>query len=162
MGTNFDALQFANCSIEERQAIYNLASRFALAEIEAMQGQHFTYPNMIKKHLRLAYMNFEHEIFGVMLLNNQHQLITSIELFRGTVDGASVYPREVVKLALQHNASACIFFHNHPSGTLEPSSADKAVTEKLKSALGILDIRVLDHFIVTKGGEFSFAEYGML
>ncbi|RIZ67494.1 MAG: hypothetical protein D0528_12040, partial [Methylococcales bacterium] len=84
------------------------------------------------------------------------------ELFRGTIDGASVYPREVVKQALHHNAAAVIFAHNHPSGVTEPSQADKQITEKLKKALDLFDIRVLDHFIIGDGEPYSFAEHGLI
>ena len=97
-----------------------------------------------------------------MFLDNQHRVIQLDELFRGTIDGASVYPREVVKQALHHNAAAVIFAHNHPSGVTEPSQADKQITEKLKKALDLFDIRVLDHFIIGDGEPYSFAEHGLI
>ena len=101
-------------------------------------------------------------MFACLFLDNQHRVILLEELFRGTIDGASVYPREVVKQALYHNAAAVIFAHNHPSGISEPSQADKHITEKLKQALSLFDIRVLDHFIIGDGQPYSFAEHGLL
>jgi DNA repair protein RadC len=94
-------------------------------------------------------------------LDNQHRVIACDELFRGTIDGASVYPREVVKAALQYNAAALIMAHNHPSGISDPSQADRVITEKLKEALALIDVRVLDHFIVGEN-VYSFAEHGLL
>ena len=101
-------------------------------------------------------------MFACLFLDNQHRVIHLDQLFRGTIDGASVYPREVVKKALHHNAAAVIFAHNHPSGISEPSPADKQITEKLKQALALLDIRVLDHFIIADGQPYSFAEHGLI
>jgi DNA repair protein RadC len=98
----------------------------------------------------------------VLLLDAQNRLIDYVELFRGTLTQTSVYPREVVKLALQHNAAALIFAHNHPSGVTEPSQADEALTRTLKQALALVDVRVLDHFIVGGGDALSFAERGLL
>lgn len=103
----------------------------------------------------------EHEVFAVIWLDNQHCVIEFEELFRGTIDGASVYPREVVKSALEHNAAACIICHNHPSGLAKPSQADKKITEKLKAALDLMDIRTLDHVIIA-GNNYSFAEHGLI
>ena len=96
--------------------------------------------------------NYEHEVFVVLYLDNRHRFIALEELFRGTIDGASVYPREVVKQALVHNASALIFAHNHPSGSPEPSQADIAITKKLSLALDTVDMRTLDHVVVAKEG----------
>jgi DNA repair protein RadC len=95
-------------------------------------------------------------------MDNQHRIIEFVELFRGTIDGASVYPREVVKTALAVNAAAVIFAHNHPSGLAQPSEADKALTHRLKMALNVVDVRVLDHFIVGAEEIYSFAEHGFL
>jgi DNA repair protein RadC len=97
-----------------------------------------------------------------LFLDNQHRVIQFEELFIGTLDSASVYPREVIKRALQHNAAAVIFAHNHPSGVVEPSPADKQLTIKLKQALALLDISVLDHFIIGDGQPYSFAEHGLI
>ena len=104
----------------------------------------------------------DHEVFVVLLLDNQNRVVHYHELFRGTIDAASVYPREVVKLALNKGAAEVILAHNHPSGVAEPSSADRLITEKLVQALGLVDIRVLDHLIVGDGVTVSFAERGLI
>ena len=115
-----------------------------------------------KNYLKLEFEGLQHESFRALFLNSQHGLIHSQELFRGTIDGAAVYPREVVKLALHWNAAAILFAHNHPSGIAEPSMADQNITEKLKSALSLVDIRVLDHIIVGGDTTVSFAERGLV
>jgi DNA repair protein RadC len=112
--------------------------------------------------LRLQMSELEHESFQVMFLNNQHGLIKLKELFRGTIDGASVYPREVVKATLQFNAAAVIFAHNHPSGKCEPSAADRHITQQLRDALSLIDVRVLDHIIIGDKETYSFAEHGLI
>ncbi|EJL6781857.1 DNA repair protein RadC [Vibrio alginolyticus] len=121
----------------------------------------FTNPTNVKEYLKLKLGAHEREVFAVMFLDNQHQLISFEELFFGTIDAASIYPREVLKTALNHNAAAVIFAHNHPSGIAEPSQADKRITQRLIDALKIVDIRVLDHIVV---GEdcVSFAEKGLI
>jgi DNA repair protein RadC len=121
-----------------------------------------TSPSATKDLLRLRIADREREIFCVLYLNSQHMLIEVEELFQGTIDGAAVYPREIAKAALAHNAAAVILGHNHPSGITEPSSADRRITERITSSLGLLDIRVLDHVIVSTSESFSFAEEGLL
>ncbi|MFA6270270.1 MAG: DNA repair protein RadC [Candidatus Paceibacterota bacterium] len=121
-----------------------------------------TSPDRVKQFCQVQAAHLEHEVFGVLLLDNQHRLIESVILFRGTIDGAGVYPREVVKEVLSVNAAACIFFHNHPSGLAEPSDADRRITTRLIDALKLIDVRVLDHLIVTCNGAYSFAEAGLL
>lgn len=103
-----------------------------------------------------------HEVFAALFLDNQHRLLHYQELFQGTIDGASVYPREVVKRVLQLNAAAVIFAHNHPSGVAEPSQADRHITLQLRDALALVDVRVLDHFVVGDGEITSFAERGWI
>jgi len=103
-----------------------------------------------------------HEVFACLFLDNRHRVIAFEEMFRGTIDGAAVHPREVVRRALAHNAAAVILAHNHPSGVAEPSQADRALTRRLQDALGLVDIRVLDHFVVGDGEVASFAERGLL
>jgi len=122
----------------------------------------FTAPDIVKNYLTLALALEEREHFHVLFLNNQHQLLVDARLFSGTIDGASVYPREVVKQALQCNAAAVILAHNHPSGVCVPSEADKGITAKLKQALTTVDIRILDHIIVGHMETYSFAEHGAL
>ena len=119
-------------------------------------------PATVRKLLQLRLGALPHEVFAVLLLDAQNRLIDCAELFRGTLTQTSVYPREVVKLALQHNAAGLIFAHNHPSGVIEPSQADEALTRTLKAALALVDVRVLDHFIVGGGDALSFAERGLL
>ena len=123
----------------------------------------FDSPQVVRDWLCLRLGHLPHETFCVMLLDARHCLIEAIDLFRGTLTQTSVYPREVVKIALSHNAAAVIFAHNHPSGAAEPSSADELLTRTLKDALGLVDIRVLDHFVVpAHGAPVSFAERGLL
>lgn len=132
-----------------------------IANDRLQPGTPLTSPEQTKLTLSGLLQEMEREVFGVLFLNNQHQLIEFEVLFYGTVDSASVYPREVVKRALLWNASAVIFCHNHPSGTAEPSQADRRITRKLCDALALMDVRVLDHFVV--GSDVvSFAERGWL
>ncbi|MFA0249608.1 DNA repair protein RadC [Vibrio sp. 10N.261.45.A4] len=128
----------------------------ALAQKYKREGT-FTNPDNVKEYLQLKLGSYDREVFALMLLDNQHQLIRFEELFFGTIDAASVYSREVVKAALNANAAAVILAHNHPSGIAEPSRADKRITSRLVDALGLIDVRVLDHIVV---GEHcvSFAE----
>lgn len=143
------------------QAVMELARR-ALAE-EMQRGNVFDSPRAVRDWLRLRLASLPHEVFLVILLDAQHRLLEANELFRGTLTQTSVYPREVVKLALQRNAAGVIFAHNHPSGVAEPSGADELLTRTLKQALALVDIKVLDHFII--GGNaapVSFAERGLL
>ena len=116
----------------------------------------------VKNYCRLNLATREHEIFGALFLDSQHRLIEFRELFRGTIDGCSVYVREVAKEALSLNAAAIIFTHNHPSGVCEPSQADIQITKKLQEALSVFDVRVLDHFIVSAEEVVSFAERGLM
>lgn len=111
---------------------------------------------------KIAMTGKEHEVFFAAFLTSQHQVIAMEEIFRGTIDGAAVYPREVVKAVLNHNAAAVIFSHNHPSGICEPSQADKRITERLVEALRLIDVRVLDHIIIAGSKHYSFAEKGLL
>jgi DNA repair protein RadC len=121
----------------------------------------FTSSEATRDFLRFKLGGNEREVFAVMLLDSQHKLIDYVELFFGTIDAATVYPREVVKLVLQENAAAIILSHNHPSGNSAPSTADKKITMRLQEALALIDIPVLDHVIVGKG-TYSFAENGLL
>lgn len=113
-------------------------------------------------HLQALLADYEHEVFALLMLDSRHRVIVFEELFRGTLDGASVYPREVVKLALEHNAAALILVHNHPSGDPEPSMADRNLTTKLQDALNLVGVRTLDHIVVGNEGCVSLAELGYL
>lgn len=119
-------------------------------------------PREVRDYLRMVLGRTDREVFVALMLDSQHRVIATEELFRGTLTQTSVYPREVVKAALARNAAAVIFAHNHPSGVAEPSHADELLTRSLKSALGLVDVQVLDHFIVAGGRVMSFAERGLL
>ena len=119
-------------------------------------------PAVVEEYLRLYFNGREHESFVVLFLDAQNRLISAEELFRGTLTQTAVYPREILKTALRHNAASVIFAHNHPSGLAQPSTADRRLTETLQKALDLVDIRVLDHFIVAGGSALSFAERGWL
>jgi DNA repair protein RadC len=121
-----------------------------------------TSPQLVREYLRALLAAQERELFVMVALDNRHRVLASEILFAGTIDGARVYPREVVKCALRHNAAAVIFAHDHPSGVLEPSAADELITKRLREALALIDVRVLDHFIVGGGECFSFSEAGRL
>ncbi|HVT35628.1 MAG TPA: DNA repair protein RadC [Nevskiaceae bacterium] len=142
------------------QAVLEMSRRH-LAE-ELASGDALSGPQATRTYLTARLRGLDHEVFGALFLDSQHRVLGFDELAAGTIDGASVYPREVVKRALRRNAAAVIFAHNHPSGVAEPSAADRALTERLKSALALVDIRVLDHFVVGEGTPVSFAERGWL
>jgi DNA repair protein RadC len=141
-------------------AVLELARR-GLAE-DLRQGDSLSSPQAVRDYLRLTLEARPHEVFMVLSLDTQNRMIAMDELFRGTLSQTSVYPREVVKLALAHNAAAVIFAHNHPSGVAEPSRADELLTMALKQALAVVDIKVLDHFVIGRGTAVSFAERGLL
>lgn len=142
------------------QAVIEMARR-ALGE-ELRAGTVFESSRAVTDYLRLWLRDRPYEVFGALFLDTRHRLVAAEELFRGTLTQTSVYPREVVKAALHHNAHALILTHNHPSGTAEPSAADEMLTMTLRNALGLVDIRVLDHVIVARQKTFSFAENGLL
>lgn len=126
------------------------------------RGTALTSPTLVRDYLTYQLRHRTQEVFAALFLDNQHRLLVYEELFHGTIDGASVYPREVVKRALSHNAAALILAHNHPSGVAEPSQADRRITERLREALALVEIRVLDHLVVGDGEIVSFAERGWL
>ena len=127
------------------------------------KGKFLQNPKETQHYLSLALAHLEHEEFHVLFLDNQHCIITLQKMFRGTINGSSVHPREVVKEALQVNAAAIILAHNHPSGIAEPSSADRVITKQLVEALALIDVRILDHFVIARSGEIvSFAERGWI
>jgi DNA repair protein RadC len=126
------------------------------------RGPELTTPGLVAEYLKLLLVQQEHEVFAVVFLDAKHRVLQFEVLFHGSIDSASIYPRQVVKRALAHNAAAVILSHNHPSGCPEPSLADRVLTARLKEALGLVDVRVLDHFIVGEGRPLSLAEYGWL
>jgi DNA repair protein RadC len=142
------------------QAVLEMARRHY--EEILQRSDALTSVDATRAYLNAQLRGYNHEVFACLFLDNQHRVIVFEELFRGTLDSAGVYPREVLKRVLLHNAAAVIFAHNHPSGVAEPSSADRQITAKLQQALQLFDIRVLDHFIVGDGSPYSFAEHGLL
>ncbi|MFH0130269.1 DNA repair protein RadC [Variovorax sp. VaC1] len=141
-------------------AVLELARR-AMGE-KLRQRTVFDSPEAVKQYLQLHIGSRPHEVFAVVFLDVQHRLIALEEMFRGTLTQTSVYPREVVTRALHHQAAAVVLSHNHPSGSIEPSRADESLTQTLRAALGLVDVRVLDHIIVGPGQSFSMAERGLL
>ena len=144
----------------ELAAVLELARR-AMAQQLAERAV-FEAPEAVKRYLQLHLAGRPHEVFAALFLDSQHRLIALEELFRGTLNQTSVYPREVVQRALHHHAAAVVLAHNHPSGSVEPSRADEALTQTLKAALALVDVRVLDHVIVGPGQALSMAERGLV
>jgi DNA repair protein RadC len=142
------------------KATLELARRALSEQMKARDA--LNSPDAVRNWLKLRLGGLGHEVFMVLLLDAQNRLVQAVELFRGTLTQTSVYPREVVKLALAHNAAGVILAHNHPSGVAEPSRADDFLTQSLKQALALVDVRVLDHVIIGGGATCSFAERGML
>ena len=139
-----------------------IANALAILSRRMRAADCLSSPNAVRDYLRLLLAHREHEVFVVVLLDAQHHVLSCEELFRGTLTQTSVYPREVVKVALSANAACAIFAHNHPSGVSEPSRADELLTQQLKAALALVDITVLDHFVVAGAQAMSFAERGLL
>jgi DNA repair protein RadC len=144
----------------ELQAAAEISRRQLSQSLRA--GPLLASPKATREFLSARLRDLEHEVFCCLYLDKRHRLIQFEELFRGTIDGASVHPREIVKLALQRNAAAVIVAHNHPSGVAEPSQADELITQRVKEALGLVDIRLLDHIIVGDGASVSLAERGLI
>ncbi len=144
----------------EVMAVLELARRAVAEQLKAREV--FGSPDAVKNYLQLHLAHRKHEVFAALFLDAQNRLIAMEELFRGTLTQTSVYPREVVLQSLQHHAAAVVLAHNHPSGTVQPSRADEALTQALKAALALVDVRVLDHVIVAPGQALSMAERGLL
>lgn len=142
------------------QAVLEMSRRHLKEELD--RGDAFSNPATVRQYLLAQLRDYKSEVFACLFLDNRHRVIRFEEMFNGTIDGASVHPREVVKAALHYNAAAVIFAHNHPSGVSEPSRSDLSLTVRLKDALALVDIRVLDHFVVGDGIVYSFAEHGQL
>ncbi len=142
------------------QACTEMTRRYLFAELKKTHC--FTSTDIVKMYLQTELANIEREIFMVLFLDNQHRLIKQERLFLGTINKAMVYPREIIKEALACNAAAIILAHNHPSGVAEPSISDKQITDTIRQAADLVDIRVLDHFVIGNGRYFSFAEQNLL
>jgi len=153
-------LKPSDLSDVEKQSVITLAMK--VLAIKHRAGRPLSSPEETRNYLRLRLSDYRSEVFGSLFLDNRHRIIALRELFQGTIDGASIHPRVVVQQALEAYAAAMVFFHNHPSGVAEPSHADEAITRRLKDALALVDVRVLDHFVVSAGESVSFAERGLL
>jgi len=142
------------------QAVLEMTRRYLYDEVKGRDV--IASPESTRAYLKARLRDYPYEVFAGLYLDNRHRVIEYEELFRGTIDGASVHPREVVRAALKHNAAAMIFAHNHPSGVAEPSQSDLRITERLKEALALVDVRVLDHLIIGEGEGTSLAERGLI
>lgn len=142
------------------QAVLEIGRRYLYESLQ--RGDAISSPDATRNYLITRLRHYHHEVFSCLFLDNRHRVIQFEELFYGTIDSAAIYPRVVVQKALHHNAAAVILSHNHPSGMCEPSHADKQITRQIQSALELVDIRVLDHFIIGDGEPLSFAEMGLL
>ena len=156
----FANLNPSQLSSAEKQSLVTLA--LGILKQRHRAGRVLSSPEQTQAFLRLKLIDRKHEVFGALFLDNRHRVIEVAEMFQGTIDGASVHPRVVVQRALEVNAAAIVFFHNHPSGVAEPSHADEAITGRLRDALALVDVRVLDHFVVAAGESVSFAERGLI
>jgi len=164
-----ESLRFSSGLISESNGDYAalsddelIAAALQVAADRLARGDVLQSPRATREFLGLRLANVEHEVFCGLFLDNRHRVVAFEELFRGTVDGASVHPREVVKRVLALNAAAVIFAHNHPSGESEPSSADEMITHRLRDALALVDVRVLDHIVVGGKTAVSMVERGLL
>ena len=144
----------------ELLAVFELARRALSQRLKEREAFHT--PDAVKQYLQLQLAHKNHEVFAVLFLDSQNRLLAMEELFRGTLSQTSVYPREVVMRALHHQAAAVVLSHNHPSGSVQPSRADEHLTQTLKAALALVDVRVLDHIIVGQGQALSMAEQGLM
>ena len=156
----FTGIEAETLSDADKDALVALA--LAILQERHRPGATLTDPGASRDYLRLLLSERKNEVFGVIFLDNRNRVLAAEELFQGTIDGASVHPRVVVQRALEINAAAAILYHNHPSGVGEPSHADKAITRGLKDALALIDVRVLDHFVIAVEETISFAERGLL
>nr|WP_286241016.1 DNA repair protein RadC [Neptuniibacter halophilus] len=133
-----------------------------IARRRLAKGQALNNPDEVHRAIQTLLLDYEHEVFALLMLDNRNKILTFVELFRGTLNAACVYPREVVKECLKLNAAAVILVHNHPSGDPEPSLADRQITQQLQAALSLIDVRVLDHIVVGATQPVSFAQRGLL
>jgi len=156
----FASLHVTDLHEPEQTALIQLA--IATLEQQHQPGQTLTCPGATRNYLQLLLAKRQNEVFGALFLDTRHRLLGNEELFQGTLDGASIHPRVVVQQALAYNAGAMILYHNHPSGVPEPSQADETITRRLRDALQLIDVRVIDHIVVGTEGAVSLAERGLL
>jgi len=150
-----------NCPVTGDEIIA-MADQLLVERLARPSAECFQNPSDVKTFLKLRMTHYKSEVFAALFLNNRHHMLAFDEMFQGTIDGASVHPREVVRRALEHNAAAVILAHNHPSGVAEPSQADRRITDRLRDALALIDVRVLDHIVVGVDETVSFAERGLI
>ena len=156
----FEELTADTLSGEEQDEVVNLA--LDVLKRRNAGGNALASPDAVRKMLQLKVGERHNEVFGCLWLDNRHRLIGDEELFFGTIDGASVHPRVVIQRAMAKNAAAVVFYHNHPSGVAEPSRADRAITQRLTDVLQVIDVRVLDHWIISHSEVVSLAEQGLM
>lgn len=137
------------------------AARQVLAH-RVRRGASLSSPQKVREYLTMRLGHLDHEVFAVLMVDQRHRVIEYVELFRGTIDGASIYPREILKLAIEKGAAACVLLHNHPSGVKDQSYADELITKRVAAALALIDVRVLDHCIIAGDSVLSFAEMGLI
>ena len=159
-GDRFRSLKPASLSPAEKSSVVELA--LSVLSQRCRRGRAFGNPGDAEDFLRLKLTGRRNEVFGAIFLDSRNCFIEIAELFRGTVNGSAVYPRVVLQQALDHNAAAVVFFHQHPSGVAEPSQSDRTITKRLREALALVDVRVLDHLVVTDGEVFSMARHGWI
>ncbi len=160
--TGTDLLQLSSRLTEEEARVLAEARAILFKLAASPRGRALNNPSLVREYLTTLLSGQDREYFVLLALDNRHRLVGSEILFAGTIDGARVYPREVVRCALRHNAAAVVFAHCHPSAVLEPSQADELINRRLTEALALVDIRVLDHFVVGDGQSSSFSERGLL
>ena len=156
----FSSIKPARLNQQEQETLIELA--LSLMAQRHRRGRVLTSPDQTREFLKLKLGDRLNEVFGTIYLDNRHRIVELVEHFQGTIDGAQVHPRVVVQQAMTCNAAAVILFHNHPSGVAEPSRADEAITRRLRDALSLVDVRVLDHFVISAGDVTSFAERGLI
>ncbi|TBU92530.1 RadC family protein [Phytopseudomonas dryadis] len=153
-------LGLGSAKFAQLQAVLEMARRHLAEQLQ--RDSALESPQAVRDYLKALLRHEPHEVFGCLFLDAKHRVLAFEALFHGSIDSASVYPRQVVKRALAHNAAALILTHNHPSGVVEPSQADRLLTQRLKEALALIEVRILDHFIIGDGEPLSMAEYGWL
>ena len=156
----FADLKPADLNAEEKEMLIALA--ISILKARHRRGQPLESPHTTRTYLQLQCADYRHEVFGCLFLDTRNRVVEHAELFRGSIDSATVHPRVVVQRALEVNAAAIVVFHNHPSGVAEPSRADRALTRRLADALGLVDIRLIDHLVIGESESVSFAERGWL
>ena len=141
---------------------FTIKAALSILEKRMVKKDFLASPKEVIDYLKLKFAGLEYELFGVLFLDSQHRIITYKEMFRGTLTQTSVYPREVVKEALKYNAAAVVLSHNHPSGVVKPSNADEHLTQTLKAALALIDVRVIDHIVIAGADSASMAQLGLV